>query len=178
MDIIGVFAFGVNDHYLDRPDFGLEWKEIMVNATSNAVVLRQFPWLLPIMKAPSPQFLSLIDKGAGALMAHNERAEQRIKQVVANNQIGKRAEGTIFQAVLDSDLPPHEKTVERLTDEAAIVVGAGSETTAKSLSFIAFFLADDPAKLRRLREEILTVGPEADGSYNLSKLERLPYLVG
>ena len=36
---------------------------------------------------------------------------------------------TIFHTVLQSDLPPQEKTRDRLGDEAQLVIGAGVTTT-------------------------------------------------
>jgi hypothetical protein len=37
---------------------------------------------------------------------------------------------TIFHSLLDSNLPDSEKSVERLTDEANTIIGAGQETVA------------------------------------------------
>ncbi|KAI8202042.1 Exopolygalacturonase X-1 [Colletotrichum sp. SAR 10_65] len=41
---------------------------------------------------------------------------------------------------LPFDLPPEEKTLQRLCDEAEILTGAGSETTAQTLTRILFYL--------------------------------------
>jgi len=177
MDIITQFAFGDSYNYLDEPDFKLEWKETVIGGSANGVFLRQFPWALPILKATPLSLLQVANPKAARLVAWQHMMRRQADAILAKNAAGKKAEGTIFQAVLDSDIPLAEKTAERLTDEAQTLVGAGSETTAKSLAMITFFLASDRKKLQKLRDEILTIGPEPDGSFVLLKLEQLPYLV-
>jgi len=51
---------------------------------------------------------------------------------------------TIFHTLRDSDLPAYEKSLQRLCDEAEIILGAGSETTAAVLSRIWFYLLHTP----------------------------------
>ncbi|KAK5954220.1 hypothetical protein OHC33_004793 [Knufia fluminis] len=176
MDIITHFAFGDSYNYLDEPDFKLEWKETVIGGSANGVFLRQFPWALPILKATPLSFLNVANPKAAKLVAWQHFIRKQVNEIVVKNASGKKADGTIFQAVLDSDLPPSEKTIDRLQDEGQTLVGAGSETTAKSLAMITFFLASAPKKLQKLREEIKTIGPEPDGSFVLAKLEQLPYL--
>ena len=177
MDIITHFAFGASYEMLDEPDFNLKWKETVIDGSANGVMLRQFPSMLPVLKATPLWLIEYGDAKAAKLVAWQHMIRKQVDEILAKNQAGKRAEGTIFQAVLDSDLPPDEKSADRLQDEAQTVVGAGSETTAKTLAFLLFFLTSDPTKRKRLRDEIMTVGPEPDGSFSLAKLEQLPYLV-
>lgn len=177
MDIVTHFAFGDSYNYLDEPDFKAEWKETVIGGSANGVFLRQFPWALPVLKATPLSLLEVANPKAAKLVAWQHMIRKQVDEILLKNAAGKKAEGTIFQAVLDSDLPPAEKSADRLQDEAQTLVGAGSETTAKSLAMITFFLASDPTKVERLRAEISTVGPEPDGSFMLAKLEQLPYLV-
>ncbi|KAK8123580.1 Cytochrome P450 monooxygenase sdnE [Apiospora kogelbergensis] len=178
MDIITDFAFGERTTLLDEPDFGLVWKESLIKLSANGVILRQFPWIWPVLKRIPLWLLQLLRSPAAGLVVWQHLVRARIENIIALNREGadKKVEGSIFQTVLDSDVPPEEKSLDRLQDEAQIVVGAGTETTAKSLSFIAFYLNEDPAKLQRARDEIKTAGPELDGSFSLAKLEKLPYL--
>ncbi|KAK5088912.1 hypothetical protein LTS08_000688 [Lithohypha guttulata] len=176
MDVITHFGFGASYNMLNKPDFNLEWKETVIGGSANGVFLRQFPWAFPVLKATPLWLLEYGNPKAAKLVAWQHMIRKQVDEILAKNEVGKKAEGTIFQTVLDSDLPPYEKTADRLQDEAQTVVGAGSETTAKSLSFILFFLTADPSKRQRLRDELKTVGPENDGSFSLAKLEQLPYL--
>jgi cytochrome P450 len=115
---------------------------------------------------------------AGHLVAWQRMVRAQVDSIIARNNEGKKTQGTtIFQALLDSDLPPEEKSADRLQDEGQTIVGAGSETTAKSLAVITFYLVDDKKKLARLREELKTVMPSPTSPVTLTTLEQLPYLV-
>lgn len=129
------------------------------------------------MKAIPLSVLQKLNPRAASLVGFQHGVRKQVHDIILANQEGKKAEGTIFQAVLDSDLPPKEKTAERLVDEGQIVVAAGAETTAKSLSIITFYLFQDKDKLRKLRGELRTVMPTPNSQASLTALEALPYLV-
>jgi cytochrome P450 len=85
---------------------------------------------------------------------------------------------TIFHALLSSDLPPEEKGVERLTDEADTIIAAGQETLSLVLTFITFHLLSNPAVLRTLKEELAKAIPNLDVVTPEATLSNLPYLTG
>ncbi|EXJ83291.1 hypothetical protein A1O1_06910 [Capronia coronata CBS 617.96] len=176
MDIITQAAFGETDNCLAEPDFKLAWKETVIAGSANGVFLRQFPWALPILKAVPLYVLQMLNPPAVSLLAWQHMVRAQVDAVIAENKAGEKSHGTIFQALLDSDLPPEEKSADRLQDEAQTLVGAGSETTAKSLSVITFYLLDDRKKLDKLRAELKSVMPTPDSPVSLTVLEQLPYL--
>jgi len=73
------------------------------------------------------------------------------KEKEGNGGYGHRS---IFHELRDCNLPAEEKTVERLCDEGQILTGAGTETTAATLSQITFFLLEDRGILETLRSEL------------------------
>lgn len=83
---------------------------------------------------------------------------------------------TIFETILRSSLPPAEKTVERLTDEAFVMVVAGGETTAKVLSNTLFHLLANPDWKRQVLEELEKVMPDVNKLPTWNELEKLPVL--
>ncbi len=83
---------------------------------------------------------------------------------------------TVFRELLESDLPPEIKNTDRLGQEAVSVVSAGVHTTAGTLKAITYHILEDPAKLQRLRDELVTVMPLVDTLVTWSQLEQLPYL--
>ncbi|KAI1620452.1 putative cytochrome P450 [Exophiala viscosa] len=179
MDIITHYAFGSSYNYLAEPDFKLSWKETVIAGSANGAFLRQFPWALPIMKSVPLWLVQKLNPPAGSLMAWQQLIRAQVDGIIANNRTSggeKKATGTIFQALLDSDLPDQEKSADRLQDEGQTLVGAGSETTAKSLSVITFYLLDDKQKLAKLRAELKTVMPTPTSDVSLTALEQLPYL--
>ncbi|KAJ9502926.1 hypothetical protein H2202_002049 [Exophiala xenobiotica] len=177
MDIITHYCFGESYNYLDEDDFKLSWKETVIAGSANGAFLRQFPWALPLLKKTPLSLLRKMNPPAGHLVAWQIMVRAQVDSIIARNKEGKKTQGTtIFQALLDSDLPPEEKSADRLQDEGQTIVGAGSETTAKSLAVITFYLLDDKKKLARLREELKTVMPSPTSPVTLTTLEQLPYL--
>lgn len=53
-----------------------------------------------------------------------------VKKRVAEQEDNQKGHITIFEEICRGDLPEHEKSVERLAQEGALVVSAGTETTA------------------------------------------------
>ena len=86
------------------------------------------------------------------------------------------ANTTIFEELLNSDLPPEEKTLQRLQDEGQTVVAAGQVTTAYYLKTTAFHLIANPDILAKLKAELEEAMPNPDKIPPQSELEQLPYL--
>ena len=83
---------------------------------------------------------------------------------------------TIFHHILDSDLPAHEKAIERLVHEAQAILLAGSETTSWALSVSSFHITNDLQILQKLRAELSKAIPYPDVPPTWSQVEQLPYL--
>ena len=81
---------------------------------------------------------------------------------------------SIFHELLDSSLPPAEKSFQRLVDEGEIVVTAGAYTTAHALGVISFHLLANPELLQRLKKELAS--SIQGNSVSLQQVEQLPYL--
>ncbi|KAL2408013.1 Cytochrome P450 monooxygenase [Exophiala dermatitidis] len=194
-DTISLYAFGLDPKYLDEPDFSLMWKETIKGGFETGALCRQFPWLVPSMKRLPPSLVAAMNAQVGFLMQWQNRAKANVQRILnekkqqQNRKEKSKSEGdeskssntaqpqTMFHALRDSDLPSSEKSLERLCDEAEIVLGAGSETTAATLSRIWFYLLQSPSILARLRAELRTIIPSPDSPIpKLSVIERLPYL--
>lgn len=83
---------------------------------------------------------------------------------------------SIFGALLRSDLPPREKTLQRMTDEGFSLFAAGTETVSWALAVITYHLLTKPELLDKAKAE---VGQVVDSSGQLpswTALEKLPYL--
>lgn len=84
---------------------------------------------------------------------------------------------TIFHDLLESKLPAHEKTAERLTQEGVGLVSAAGETTSTALAAIMFHLLSKPGLVARLRSELVTVMSDPGVCAAWRDLETLPLLV-
>ena len=84
------------------------------------------------------------------------------------------ASHSIFRDLIDNpDLPQESKSVDVLTDEGVVLLGAGSETVAKTLGIIFFHLHDQPLILDQLRKELQS---KSDAILTWTALEKLPLL--
>lgn len=101
-----------------------------------------------------------------------------VEKVSAERKVADKSQyRTIFDEILDDeDLPAQEKTLERLTDEATILVIAASETPAKVLCLIIYHLLAYPEWLQKIRNELSALHELNSQNPSLHQLERLPHL--
>lgn len=91
-----------------------------------------------------------------------------------HGSLGPTGKRSVYDSVLDSKvLPPEEKGLRRLQEEGALLVLAGTDSPAKSLSVIFYHLLANPEIMKKLRTELDTV---ATPNPTWTELERLPYL--
>ncbi|KAL8968381.1 MAG: hypothetical protein Q9183_002485 [Haloplaca sp. 2 TL-2023] len=104
---------------------------------------------------------------------------KQISEILDARSKGKTLENndlTMFVDILDSDLPPSEKTLVRLRDEAITIVGAATDTTAAALTVGFYHILTQPAVHQQLREELMTAIPDASEVPSWSMLRGLPFL--
>lgn len=171
-DIITEYAFATCYNYLDDEDFNLAWKDTIIKAVSTGALFRQIPWLAYV-----PKIMPAFIMNRSPLKQIAQLKRDMLKQIrgIISTPKEDRNGRTVFHAVLDGKLPAEEKTLHRLCDEGQILLGAGSETTAKTLSTISYHLLRNPTLLTELRKE-LAMARTADNSFNLTQLEQLPFL--
>ena len=95
------------------------------------------------------------------------------------NATGLRVDSSVslFRYIVNSDMPESELSVERLTKEAQVLLGAGTASTARTLDFISYYILSNPHIRSRLGEELKDVManyPKEVPSW--AQLEKLPYL--
>jgi cytochrome P450 len=183
-DTISEYAFAQDTRYLDEPDFCQMWKETIKGGFETGALCRQFPWLVPTMKRLPPGIVAAMNPQVGFLMKWQTRAKANVERIL--NEEGPDGKGTaseserktMFHSLRDSDLPRAEKSLQRLCDEAEIVLGAGSETTAATLARTWFYLLQSPAQvLQSLQAELRSIIPTPDAAIpKLAKVESLKYL--
>jgi cytochrome P450 len=84
---------------------------------------------------------------------------------------------TIFHTLLESDIPAEEKLHSRLWQEAQVVIGAGADTTANTLTITHFHILDNPDVHKKLQAELEEALPRRYEPVELRAVENLPYLV-
>jgi len=79
---------------------------------------------------------------------------------------------------MESSLPPQDKAIRRLADEAQAIVAGGITTTAWALTIAMYYLQENPAVLKKLRAELFEAvpNPSAPDAFAFHKMESLTYL--
>ena len=181
IDVITDYAFAADRKYLDEPDFKLLWKETINGGFQNLALAMYFPWLLPLMKRLPLSVAAAMNPTVGHMLRWQAGVRETVKPILeGKDEMSLKGEKnrTIFHALRDNvDLPDEEKTLQRLCDEGEIMTGAGSETTAQTLTRLAFYLKHEPRTLERLREELDSAIPNPAIVSSWTELQKLPYLV-
>lgn len=139
---------------------------------------KQIYWPFALLVA-LPHWLALaIAPGVSMYIGFILDCEKAIKAIKngSRDPSTKTSHPTLFHELLQGDVPATEKSVNRLVQEAQIVVSAGTETTAWCLSVISFHLLSNPSILERLRKELKEAIPGPDKPVPVETIEQLPYL--
>lgn len=100
------------------------------------------------------------------------RATQRLKRYEAGEKLDD-----FFQALMeDKNGAPHNLEWGEIVAEVAIMMNAGSDTTAIAMNNVMFWLLKHPASLARLRAEVDAALDAADVVAPYDKVKYLPYL--
>lgn len=84
---------------------------------------------------------------------------------------------SLFQYILNSDMPPSEMHPDRLMQEAKLLTVADIVSTARNLEFVSYYILANNHIRRRLQEELYE--PMSGYPENIPtwvQLEKLPYL--
>ncbi|KIW66115.1 hypothetical protein PV04_08319 [Phialophora macrospora] len=131
-------------------------------------------WLAYTMANLPPSItISLVPRVA-LFARFTEGLADQIEHIKAAKELSEGR--TIFHEIIRSDIPESEKQTRRLTDEAMVLVVAGSETTASTLAAIMYHLLADRGLLDRLKVELEAAMPDPKQLPVASRLDGLPFL--
>ncbi|KAI9701845.1 MAG: hypothetical protein M1836_001189 [Candelina mexicana] len=184
-DIITEYAMARTMNYVEAPGFYPPWDDLLMSFGKIGYWVKQFGWIYPVMQKVSDWMPSgVLTKWAPGLefmVNFQKRTLVQVKEIVEGKDKEyylSKGHPTVFHELLQSDLPPQEKEINRLWDEGQVIIAAGTGTTAHSLEMMTFHLLDDPTRIEKLRAELKTVMPDPQQEPKLQELEKLPYLTG
>lgn len=175
-DTISHYSFGVSLGCLN----GSGAENVLRDATQAVLALSHWLKFLPIRltvaKSLPPSLMGyLFPKAAVVLNTHRTISSLALEVLNANEPKGP--DENMFAALADPSLPAEERTLGRMEDEGFVILAAGTETTAYSLSVTMFYLLDNPGIFSELYDEINRVMPDPAECPPLATLENLPLLV-
>jgi cytochrome P450 len=181
-DIVTEYAFAKSYDFLNSPTFEPNFHRAIVAGSDMGPWIKQFPWLMTLMNKLPKSVVMKINPEAAVYVGFQDDIRRQIRQAqdLIASGVKPPADGrparTIFHELLTCDLPDQEKHLNRLWQEGQIVIGAGTETTAWSLSATLFYLLENPCVLAKLQGELAQAIPIPDERISWSRLEQLPYL--
>jgi cytochrome P450 len=183
MDIISEYCFGESMKSLDNDEYAKDWLEVMHGGIQIVPFARQFPTVFNFMLDLPPRIVAILDSGVAKLNAYNFSMLGRIERIMKHeDEQGevKNLKRTIFHDIRDDiggKLPAKEKEPLRLMADASVILGAGTETTSRTMAVATYYLIKNPEVGEKLRQELKTAMPTIDHQVPLPQLEALPYLV-
>lgn len=177
-DVVSAYSFPQSYGQLDRPDFAPEYYELWINILSGSHLLKQFPWIFPLMNRFPLWFVERYLPDLAVSYRWHKTWAQQIQDIKAGDDdyLNERGRPSIFETLLDSDLPSLDKSVSRLVDDAQTLVGAGSITTSLVLSLATYYIASDKRIEAKLTEELTHAQPDPNIALPLVEIEKLTYL--
>lgn len=187
LDVITEYCYGDCYDCLRDPAFAPQWKRAMQGVFESTNVTKHFIWLLRLVNSlpawlavrMNPDIAVFVQcksrLSAQARVFHAEQQQQQEQQQAGLDKDREEGEKeveekenqprakTIFHGIMQASLPGAEKTVDRLADEAFVLLVAGAETTARTLCVILCHLLSSPSVLTRLRAELDPIMKEAAG---------------
>jgi cytochrome P450 len=177
-DVVTEYIFPESFGFLSTSDLAPGWRRLLDQNLRASNFLKHYPIMWSIIRCiPDSVLLGIAPSLRDTIKW--ERTNQKVSKTIVDNYNPKdslHGKKTIFHELLASDLPPKEKTYERLWQEASSLVGAGTETTANTLTVLMYYLIADPRIMKRLKAELLGAIPDPNTIPKELDLERLPYL--
>ena len=175
-DIITQYSWGVSAGLLDDENFKKDIRQIINDVSNFFHVNRFFPVIATILRAMPRWFLGAMRPATKAVL---DMQDLVVQQSTAEKSTVGSSGKTIFDALGDPSVPPAERSPGRLEDEGLVLMVAGTEATARTLTLAAFHLYhQNKLLLQKIREELRPLMPTPTTEVSWPQLEQLPYLVG
>ncbi|PMD50091.1 cytochrome P450 [Hyaloscypha bicolor E] len=163
LDVISDYSFGTSWHCLDTPGFATEWEKTIISVLESTPLSKQLPWINLLIQRLPAAWRKRLTPDIGVLIATKQKIGKQISHI--KNSL----------ALVDS-LPPLEKELRRVIDEAFVLLISGTDTTVHALAIATYHLLANPSILFTLKEELKVAIPDPSSPPSWRELEQLPYL--
>ncbi|KAL8882352.1 MAG: hypothetical protein Q9198_000640 [Flavoplaca austrocitrina] len=188
-DTVCAYSFDYSMNLLEDPDIASDWK-LTINAIASLTpLIKQFPWIIPMVRRIPAWFLRATLPKLERLLSLQARMNLEATKAIENYRDAtdpekserKQVEMTELKSrflhqILESNLASSEKTAERMSQEAFSIIAAGGETVARTLTTMTYHLITNPPILAKLRRELQSAQPDPLTPLPFQELEQLPWL--
>ncbi|KAJ6076326.1 benzoate 4-monooxygenase cytochrome P450 [Penicillium canescens] len=176
VDTISQYAFGTGYQFntLQEPVLSDKWKKGINSIFEMLLITRHFPWLYTISRAFPVSVSTLLCPIFPYINAIENDIERQIRRVYSGSADNKSS--IIAHLMHNEKLPPGERTLARLSDEAKFLLVAGTDAPSQVMALTMYHILRNSHVCNRLKEELQTALPDAGANPTWVELERLPYL--
>ena len=135
---------------------------------------QHFPWIRTLMQLMPQRIAQKIAPGMNMVFHVQRVIRERVSSIVQDKAVPEQ--DTIFHTLLQSDIPEEEKGIKRLSEEAFVLIVAGTESTAQVLTILTYHLLQNPEILSQLRKELDEAMPDLNVIADWQTLETLTFL--
>ncbi|KAL9013251.1 MAG: hypothetical protein Q9173_002036 [Seirophora scorigena] len=157
-DTVCAYSFDYSMNLLEDSEMASSWKLTIKAIASVTPLIKQFPWIIPVVRRIPGWFLRTLLPKLGRLLSLQERMNLEATKAIQTHQNGIEAEKSelngvmttteqkprFLQQILESNLASSEKTAERMGQEAFSIIAAGGETVARTLTTLTYHLISNP----------------------------------
>ncbi|KAJ5088068.1 hypothetical protein N7456_011684 [Penicillium angulare] len=180
-DSLSRYAFGARDafQYLEEPNIPDTWKNSLTAMFGFCRLIRHFP-IVSHVGHMFPRPVSWLVPSFGDDV--RARVKRAIQDSEGRSEEKKQASlpvtpNAIYPAILaDPDVPPSDKKLRRLEDDAIFLMMAGTDAPAQVLAITIFHILNNPEVSKRLKTELVNGIPDITTAPTLEELERIHYL--
>ncbi|PIG82152.1 benzoate 4-monooxygenase cytochrome P450 [Aspergillus arachidicola] len=177
--VITQYAYGENYGLHEPQNIGKGIVKVVQEGTEQIHLHRFFPLIQRFLRLIPSFFMTQLFPARAAMYDLLHGVRKKSIEVLQQKDVCTPAERTtMFHALTAPEVPPEERTLQRLEDEGLVLFAAGTETTATTLGVAIFHIFSDPTVLAKLRKELEQVMPTPEGLATWRELEKLPYLNG
>lgn len=178
MDVITEYSFANSYECIESPDFqkGQDFLDGVVGITESGHLIKHFGWFLPLMKSIPLWITQKLNPPMALLIGFQGDILSMVHRAQSGEMQASSKDKTMFQELLEADIPASEKNTQRLREEGQNVVAAGMLTTAHYLAYVTYCILANPEVTRKLKAELGEKMPSPDTVLSVAQLEQLPYL--
>ncbi|KAF2119264.1 cytochrome P450 [Lophiotrema nucula] len=176
-DSIVGYAYERQYNFVDQPEFAAPLNQAMMDLLEPVHWVVQFPLLNTIMQSLPDWLLVKMEPKMESVVKFNKELTDQITSILSQpKDTEKSTDNTIFRELLDSGLPSQELTLTRLHHESISIIGAGVESTMRTLVVCCFHVLEQPQVRERLFKELKEAVPDPSNMPGWDDLAKLPYL--
>ncbi|KAA8642815.1 cytochrome P450 [Aspergillus tanneri] len=174
-DIVTEYCLGESTNFLKMDDYNSSYLDAIDTSFEMVHWMTHIAWLGPVVEIVPLRLLAFLLPRLEPLRKVYLKWEQQVEKLRSAGNL-QSSKPIVLHGLLNSGLPPSEKSISRLRQETRVLVLAGQDSTASTLSAITFQLLSNPEKLSKLKEELAAAIPDPESFPPCSQIETLPYL--